>query len=757
MTVASIQASQRADELFRERQQRNCRRTDKMFACLMVAQWIGAVGFALWSTPYTWNGASRFLHPHLLAAVLLGGILSSLPVYLVVRSPGDVRNRHVIAVAQMLWSGLLIHVTGGRIETHFHVFGSLAFLAFYRDWRILPVAVLTTTGDHFVRGLFWSESIYGLLSPEWWRFLEHGGWVVFETVFLAMACRAGEHEMRASARAQAEIEQLSVTLDQQRTILACQSDASLEGVLLISADGQALSCNRRFHEIWGLHHEAFGIDNRGAMLGSAEKNLVDPERFLERVAALHKQPHRETTDILPFHDGRVIEFYTAPVRSGPDGYLGRGWYLRDVTARMRADAEVRTLNGELEQRTTALAIANGELERRVHELKRTQDQLLLADRLASLGRMAASIGHEINNPLTYVMSNLEEILRAGDLSRDARELVGDALEGSERVRRIVGGLKSIARTGSEQREPADLHAILESSIRMASNEIRHRGRLIRDYGNLPPVEGDPSRIGQVFLNLIVNAAQALTGKRDGGHVISIRTFTSAGGDAVVEFEDTGEGMPAERVPHLFEPFFTTKEVGVGTGLGLSICHGIVSEHGGTIEVDSVWGAGSKFRVVLPALRGVLVLPAPPPCPPAPEQPPAHVRRKVLLIDDDVSLLRGLKRPLARDHDVETCEGASLALALLATGRRFDVILCDLHMPGVTGADFHHQLGESFPGLERTIIFMTGGAFTPEAMRFLRGCPNPSIEKPIDLTEVGKLIREIADAAMHVMSPRDHAA
>jgi signal transduction histidine kinase/DNA-binding NarL/FixJ family response regulator len=616
----------------------------------------------------------------------------------------------------------------------------------------LPVAVLTTTTDHFVRGLFLSESIYGLLTPEWWRFLEHGGWVMFETIFLAMACRAGEHEMRMSASAHAEIEQLSVTLDQQRTILACQSDASLEGVLLISASGEALSCNRRFQEIWGLHHEAFGVGNHGEMLASASKNLVDPARFLARVAVLHKQPHRETTDLLPFRDGRVIELYTAPVRSGPDGYFGRGWYLRDVTARMRADAEVRTLNHELEQRTTALAVANGELEQRVHELKRTQDQLLLADRLASLGRVAASIGHEINNPLTYVMSNLEEILRAGDLSHDARELVGDALEGSERVRRIVGGLKSIARTGAEQREPVDLHAILDSSIRMASNEIRHRGRLIRDYGDLPAVEGDASRIGQVFLNLIVNAAQALSGKRDGGHVISIRTFTAASGDAVVEIEDTGEGMPAERIPHLFDPFFTTKEVGVGTGLGLSICHGIVSEHRGTIEVDSVWGTGSRFRVVLPALRDIAALPPPQPAAPAHDQPSTLARRSVLLVDDDAALLRGLKRPLARNHDIETCEGATQALALLASGRRFDVILCDLHMPGVTGVELHHQLGVRFPGLERTIIFMTGGAFTPEAMRFLRDCPNPSIEKPIDLVEVARLIREVADGAARPSRP-----
>src|SRR5262249_39956147 len=178
---------------------------------------------------------------HVLAAAVLGGILTSLPVGLVIYAPGQARTRHVIAVAQMLWSALLIHVTGGRLETHFHLFGSLAFIAFCRDWRVLPGAVVAIVTDHLVRGLLWPESVYGLANPEWWRFLEHGGWITFETVFLIMACRASERERRRWAEGQAEIEQLSAKLDEQRTGLACQSDASLEGVLVVSASGQAPS------------------------------------------------------------------------------------------------------------------------------------------------------------------------------------------------------------------------------------------------------------------------------------------------------------------------------------------------------------------------------------------------------------------------------------------------------------------------------------------------------------------------------------
>jgi signal transduction histidine kinase/CheY-like chemotaxis protein len=732
----------RVEDLFRELQDRNSRRTDRMFAWLMAAQWVFAVGYALWSTPYTWSAGQRFLHPHVLAAVVLGAVLTSLPVALVVVAPGRALTRHVIAVAQMLWSALLIHVTGGRLETHFHVLGSLAFIAFYRDWRVMPGAVLTLTADHFVRGLLWPESVYGVADAAWWRFLEHGAWTMFEVVFLVLACIAAERDRWRWAEGQVEIEQLSAKLDEQRTVLACQSDASQEGVLVVSASRVALSANRRFKEIFGEPPGDFQPDVE-ALRASAMRNVVDPKQFIDKVAEIYQQPDCEATDLLQFLDGRVIERYTAPVRSQTGGYIGRGWYFRDVTERVRADAEVRALNAELEQRGAALAAANRELEQRVRELKQTQDQLLLADRLSSLGRVAAGIGHEINNPLTYVLGNLEEIRRLDGLSSEVRELLGEAIEGSERVRRIVGGLKSISRATPEQREPVDLHATLDSTIRMTSNEIRHRGRLIRDFGPVPRIEGDPSRMAQVFLNLIVNATQALTGEREGGNFISIKTYTRASGDAVVEIEDSGEGIPPERIPRLFDPFFTTKAVGVGTGLGLSICHGIVSAHGGAIEVDSVWGAGSRFRVVLPPLRGAPVVPAPVI---ARRGHAAVERRSLLLVDDDSRLLRAVKRTLVRDYDVEACEGGRAALEVLATGRRFDVILCDLHMPDLTGMDFHRRLRDDFPGLERTVIFMSGGAFTPEATRFVRDCPNPSIEKPVDLVELDKLISQIYEAA-----------
>jgi two-component system sensor histidine kinase HydH len=199
----------RAGILFDEQRYAVHRRTDRMFAWLMLAQWAFAIVLALTYSPYGWEGKVRTTHAHVYAAVFLGAAIASLPLILVRTHPGAALTRHVIACAQMLWSALLIHLSGGRIETHFHVFGSLAFLAFYRDWRVLGPATGVVAGDHLLRGLLWPESVYGVANPEWWRFLEHAFWVAFEDVILVMSCLAATNEMADNARRRAEIEMLS--------------------------------------------------------------------------------------------------------------------------------------------------------------------------------------------------------------------------------------------------------------------------------------------------------------------------------------------------------------------------------------------------------------------------------------------------------------------------------------------------------------------------------------------------------------------
>jgi signal transduction histidine kinase len=203
---ASPSETQRAGQLFGEHQQSIYRRTDRLFACLMPLQWLAAVATALWISPQTWMGAASQTHPHVYAALVLGGLITALPVGLALTCAGAALTRYVIAIGQMLMSALLIHLTGGRIETHFHVFGSLAFMAFYRDWRVFVPATVVVAADHMLRGIFWPQSVFGILVASHWRWLEHAGWVLFEDTFLLISCAQSVREMWNIARQRAELE-----------------------------------------------------------------------------------------------------------------------------------------------------------------------------------------------------------------------------------------------------------------------------------------------------------------------------------------------------------------------------------------------------------------------------------------------------------------------------------------------------------------------------------------------------------------------
>jgi len=248
------------------------------------------------------------------------------------------------------------------------------------------------------------------------------------------------------------------------------------------------------------------------------------------------------------------------------------------------------------------------------ERKKMSEQLLISDRMASVGTLAAGVAHEINNPLAVLIANLEFIAQnlgpivetpavPGELLMGLaglREPLRDAQEAAERVRLIVRDLKVFSRSEEEERRgPVDVRGVLESSARMASNEIRHRARLVKEYGEVPKAQANEARLGQVFLNLLINAAQAIPEGRAEANEIGIATRSDAAGNVVVEIRDTGSGIPPEVLPRIFDPFFTTKPQGVGTGLGLHIVHNIVvNHHGGTIALTSDPGR-TEFRIGLP--------------------------------------------------------------------------------------------------------------------------------------------------------------
>ncbi len=381
--------------------------------------------------------------------------------------------------------------------------------------------------------------------------------------------------------------------------------------------------------------------------------------------------------------------------------------------------------------------------RDVTQEKAAQTQLMVSDRMASVGMLAAGVAHEINNPLAAVLANLELIQREllertsllGD-TQDVREMIDDARGASDRVRQIVQDLKIFSRHEEVKSGAVDVSRVIESSLRMARNEIRHRARLVKEYGrDLGPVEGTESRLGQVFLNLIVNAAQAIPEGNADKNIIRVTTRRDPTRRIAVEIADTGSGIPPDALPRLFTPFFTTKAAGVGTGLGLAICHRIVTGLGGEIQVESEVGKGTTFRVLLPAATTTE----------AEEKPSlgrtmrAQRRARILVVDDEPMIGAVIRRSLVSEHEVVVTNEASDGLAMVRDGESFDVILCDLMMPQMTGMEFHGEMRKINAEYANRIIFLTGGAFTPAARAFLDEVGNQRVEKPFDPQHLRDLV------------------
>jgi len=398
------------------------------------------------------------------------------------------------------------------------------------------------------------------------------------------------------------------------------------------------------------------------------------------------------------------------------------------------------------------------------ERKQMQARLLLADRMVSVGALAAGVAHEINNPLAYVMTNLDMVAsrRLPPLGARLRELGGEpatigeelgrivamldvAREGSDRMRDIVRDLRTFTRgAGEEKRAAVDVRRVMDASVNLAWNEIRHRARLEKEYGDVPPVLANEARLGQVFLNILVNAAQALEVGDAAQNVIRVHATTEGNGDVVVQVSDTGPGISPAILDRIFDPFFTTKPVGLGTGLGLWICQGIVTSLGGQITAESRPGEGATFRVVLPSATAVEQAATPDPT--ARAAAPDARRLELLVVDDEIAIGRTLAIALADEFEVATATSGRAALSILAGEPRFDVVLCDLMMPDVSGMDVHERIARERPELAQRFVFVTGGAFTERARRFVDEVGLPVIEKPFDLTKLPALLRERAAAA-----------
>jgi signal transduction histidine kinase len=437
-----------------------------------------------------------------------------------------------------------------------------------------------------------------------------------------------------------------------------------------------------------------------------------------------------------------------------------------AVAAMKAGVQDFMTKGHLSRLIPAIEreLREVEVRREAHQM---HEHLLISERMASVGTLAAGVAHEINNPLAAVIGNVEmatETLarmveevnrqsastpeqidsRQDFLTRSAERLaeIQEAMvmidEAAERMRLVVRDLRVFSHPGDEKYQgPVDIRTVVESSLRMASTEIRHRAQIVREYDEVALVDGSESRLGQIFLNLIVNAAQSIPEGRAAANEIVIAIRMAETGQVIVEIRDTGSGIPPDILPRIFDPFFTTKPSGIGTGLGLAICHRLVVALGGEISVESEVGIGTRFRIALPVARldvqkelTTLL------------RTPMGRRGSVLLVDDEPALRKTIPAMLKKDLDVRAVGTAREAIQLITEGARFDLILCDLMMPEMTGMDLYEELDRSVPDQARKMAFVTGGAFTDGSRTFLDRIPNPVIEKPFTSAMIRQFVRDL---------------
>lgn len=426
---------------------------------------------------------------------------------------------------------------------------------------------------------------------------------------------------------------LAYTLSQLRATL----ESTGNGILVIDWHGRIDSMNRLFGAMWSIPPLLLEASDHVAALDFIAAQVVEADLFRDRLTTT--MDNRATSDLLHHLGGAVFEVTSRPQYLDSQ-IIGRVFGFQDITQRVQAEASLRESRDQLEERvrvrTFDLNAANETLtqekERQaflITRLEEAQSQLIQAGRMASIGQLAAGVAHEINNPVGFVNSNLGSLQRyvanlltllaayeqteinlpvpalhvlkqvkqevdIDFLREDVSSLLAESVDGLKRVTRIVQDLKNFAHVDEAERQFANLEDGLESTLRVVWNELKYKADVVKEYAGIPPIACFASQLNQVFMNLLVNSAQAIKGHG----TITLRTGQNEH-ELWVEVGDTGEGIQPEHLARIFEPFFTTKPVGQGTGLGLSLAYGIVKKHQGRIEASSQPGSGSQFRIVLP--------------------------------------------------------------------------------------------------------------------------------------------------------------
>jgi PAS domain S-box-containing protein len=449
--------------------------------------------------------------------------------------------------------------------------------------------------------------------------------------------------------------------------------------------------------------------------------------------------------------GNLLELLAEEER-GKAAEIVQHLLAREATAPFLESVVVHASGRRIPIEATFVQVAHGDRILTVNVLfdiskrKALEDELARAGRLAAMGTLAAGVAHEINNPLTFMALRTEKLRRLVDeaMPDDGRRAeallaVADIENGVNRVASIIRGLLTLSRDDESEEEVVDLWSVIDAADQLVGHEVRRRARVTIERSALPLVKVNAYRLEQVFANLLVNAAQAFEspGERN---LVRLHAGLLADGAVFVDIHDNGPGIPGAVVGRIFDPFFTSKPIGTGTGLGLSISQAILARLGGQLTVESTVGRGSTFRVALPASRVVAEA-----TPEAGSRPARPVRRgRLLVIDDEAAIGESLVSLLGDDYEVDVELSGEPALERIYASAPYDIILCDLMMGGLSGVDVYEQLVSARPGLERRIVFMTGGAVTERARSFVARIPNTCLAKPFTLAELETALQAAMD-------------
>jgi signal transduction histidine kinase len=611
-------SSRRASELFAQYQLDINTRTDRLFAGLLAFQWIGGIIFALWVSPLAWYGTVSRTHVHVWSAIFLGGAICLFPAMLGLFRAGETSTRYTIAVAQMLMGALLIHLSGGRIETHFHVFGSLAFLAFYRDWRVLIPATIVVAADHFLRGIFWPQSVYGVLVAGQWRWLEHAAWVVFEDVFLIVSCQRGMAEMKETAVRTARLEQEVRTRQQAESVasltavvgLALTRGTDLRAMLQQCADALVEHLDGGLARIWTVDETGEALELQSAAGTPAKPDapvgrVPIGESTIGAIASTREVLLTSAADItMPPGDASWADL------AGLVAFAGYPLLVDSKVVGVLAMISPRPFSSAALDAMAAVADAAAlgiDRKRAEREVARYTRDLESATRAKS--DFLASMSHELRTPLNAIIL-YSELLQEEALDARRRSPIGDLQKiksAGNHLLELINGILDLSKIEAGKMtlsiEHFDVRAMVAELVDTVAPLVeKNDNRLtVRCADGLGMMSADLMKTRQILFNLLGNAA-----KFTRGGAITLEVEPDAAGTepgVVFAVTDTGVGMTPEQTNKIFEPFTqadvtTTRRYG-GTGLGLAIVSRFCRLMGGGVSVESEPGRGSRFIVRLP--------------------------------------------------------------------------------------------------------------------------------------------------------------